>query len=225
MIKIKVYIDSREQDKIQKLTTYFKEHKDKYQYIESIEVKTLPSGDLCTSDNFFGCERKSQADFISSLVSGKLKQQLIELKQRYQCPLLVVEGYDGMQDCILKNIDVNPNTIIGMSTSSLSHYSVPIQYVGGFYEKFTLGLINKFYDGKQQKYQMEYTPIRRATTRDEYKLNILIGLPNTSRVRAMSLLRQFGNSIKNICNASEDDFKQIDGIGDKLAKQYKEVLE
>ena len=220
-----VFIDSREQEMISKLTTYFESNKDKFPYIESLSVKTLPSGDLCTDDNYFGCERKSPSDFISSLVSGKLRQQLIELKHTYQNPLFIVEGYDGMQDCILKNAgNINPNVIIGATTSALSHYSVPIQYVGGLYEKFTLSLINKFYDGKQQRYQSEYTPVRRAATSSEYKMNIIKALPGVGSTIATNLLQHYNNSISSIVNASIEDLTTIEGIGKERAKQIKEVL-
>lgn len=222
---MQVFIDSREQEMIQKLTTYFESNKDKYPNITSMEVKTLPSGDLCTSDNYFGCERKSPSDFISSLVSGKLRQQLIELKQTYQNPLFIVEGYDGMQDCILKNAGtVNPNVIIGATTSSLSHYNIPIQYVGGLYEKFTLSLINKFYDDKQQRYQSEYSPVRRAATSAEYKMNLIKALPGVGSTIATNLLQHFSNSISAIVNASPEELTTIEGIGKERAKQIKEVL-
>ena len=77
---MKVTIDSREQETINRILDYYNSNKANYPNIEEIEVKELPTGDFKTNDNYFGNERKSTKDFISSLLGGKLKQQLYEFK-------------------------------------------------------------------------------------------------------------------------------------------------
>ena len=221
---MKVHIDTKEQNKIQQVISYYESHKDKYEYIESVTPKHLIVGDTSTNDGVIGIERKSPADFIPSIIKGTLQKQLIELKQNYQIPLLVVEGYDGLQDCILKNPDVHPNTIIGMTTSSLTHYGVPIQFVGGFYEPFILGTINKLYDGKHFQRQNDYTPFRRAISRDDELLNIVIGIQKVGVLDGRKLLHAFDNRISNIVNASLDDIMKIPGFGKKKAKHIVEIL-
>ena len=221
---MKVHIDTKEQNKIQQLISYYENHKDKYEYIESITPKHLIVGDTATAEGLFGNERKSPADFIPSIIKGTLQKQLIELKQNYQIPLLVVEGYDGLQDCILKNPDVHPNVIIGMATSSLTHYGVPIQFVGGFYEPFILGTINKLYDGKSLQREIDYNPTRRSMTKDEERLNIIIGIDGVREKQGKRLLQSCNNSISSIVNATEDDIMKIPGFGKKKAKHIVEIL-
>lgn len=221
---MKVYVDTKEQNKIQQVISYYKSHKDKYEYIESIVPKHLVVGDTCTSDGLLGIERKSTSDFIPSVIKGTLQKQLIELKQNYQIPLLVVEGYDGLQDCILKNPDVHPNTIIGMATSSLTHYGVPIQFVGGFYEPFVLSTINKLYDGKSLQREIDYNPVRRSMTKDEERLNIIIGIEGVREKQGKRLLKSCNNSVAGIVNATEDDIMEIPGFGKKKAKHIVEIL-
>ena len=158
---MKCTIDTREQETINRVLDYYNSNKENYPNIESIDVAELSTGDFRTNDNYFGDERKSVKDFIASILSGKLKQQLYELRHQYELPLLIVEGYDGIMDCINKNPQVHPNVIKGAVTSALTHNGVPIQFVGGFYVPFILDTVNKLYDGKKQQYEaFGYTPVR-----------------------------------------------------------------
>lgn len=221
---MKVYIDSREQDMIQNITSYYKEHKDKYRHIESIEVKTLTSGDLCTADKYFGCERKSSADFISSVLSAKIKQQLYELRRTYKNPYLLVEGFDGIMDCINKNFQLHPNVIIGATTSAFAHNGVPIQYVGGLYIPFVLQTIDKLYDGKKEHYEsLDYIPFRHTTTKKDFLKYFVLGLPGIKGSIGSRLLQQY-NSVGAIVNAPVEELQRVKGIGKGKAKQIKSVL-
>jgi ERCC4-type nuclease len=222
---MKVFIDSREQEKVQKVLTYFETNKKKFPHIESIEVKTLDTSDLATADGNIGIERKSSKDFVASFCSDRLKQQLFELRSNYKTPLLIVEDYDGIMDCIVKNPQLHPNVVLGVVSSALSHNGVPITFVGPFYIPFVLQLIEKTYDGSRETYEnIEYTPIRRSWTKDNMKLNIVVGIPQVNEILGLRLLQTFG-SIKAIANATEEELQQVPGIGEEKAKQIKEVLE
>ena len=221
---MKVYIDSRERDKSQKIYAYWKLNQKKFSHIESIDTKVLASGDVCTSDGFVGIERKSKADFVGSVCSGKLRQQLFELKQNFENAFLLVEGYDSIKDCIEKTPQIHPNVFIGITSSSLAHWRVPITYVGNFYIPILLSTIEKFYDGNTEKYEKNYTPIRRSTTKNEHKLNIVTGLPDIKDVLAKSLLSHFNNSIREIANADEEELMRIKGIGKNKAQKIVKLL-
>ena len=49
------------------------------------------------------------------------------------------------------------------------------------------------------------------------------GLPNVSAVLAKRLLEHFG-SIKDIANASEEELRQVEGIGKNIALDINKVL-
>jgi len=221
---MKVFIDSREQDKIQQIISYWKQSQKRFPNISEIEVKTLATSDLCTSDALVGIERKSEADFIGSICSGKLKQQLYELKQNFENAFLFIENFEGIFDCITKTPQVHHNVIIGSIASVFAHSKVSVCFVGDFYIPIVLTTIEKFYDGKEYT-DKEYTPLRRAVTKGEYKLNIIKGLPGIGATNAESLLSHFNNSIKNMVNASIEQYMEIDGIGKIKAQQIKEILE
>lgn len=223
---MQVFIDSREQKTIPKLLSYYNKHKDTYKHIDSIEVKLLSSGDLCTADALFGIERKSVKDFIPSLLGGKLKQQLYELRTTYKQPYLIVEGYDGIMDCISKNPQVHPNVIIGAATSALAHNNVPIQFVNGFYIKFVLDTINKLYDGRRQQYEnIGYTSIRTTVKgKDDYLKYFVYGLPGVRSKVGSLLMSTFNNSITNIVHATVEELASVKGISIENAKYIKELL-
>ena len=222
---MKVYIDAREKDKIQKVLTYYSANADYFKFIDSMSIKHLESGDIATADGKLGIERKSPSDFISSLFKGRLHKQLYELRQNYEIPILVVEGYNGMEDCMASNPQIPPTTIIGASTFSLSRFNVPIQFVGHFYEPFVCSIINKLYDGKTKKYSTDYTPTRRSATKEEHHLNIVMGIPGISNTIGKTLLENCNNSISQLCSLSEEELCTIPGIGKKRAQLIKEILQ
>ena len=221
---VKVYVDIRERDKIILLTNYFQKNKDKLKHIDSIEAKLLQVADVCTSDGKVGIERKSKADFIGSVVQGKLKQQLYELKQNFEYPFLFIEDFNGLIDCITYYSGrFHPNVIVGAVTSTLAHSKVPILFVGDLFVPITLKTIEKFYDGKEYT-DKEYTPLRPNATTKDYKLRIVESLPNVGKEKAEQILKHFNYSIKSLVNASYEDLLQIPGIGNKTAKKIMEVL-
>jgi len=221
---MKVYIDSREQDKIQTIKSYWADNRKKFKHIDSIETKLLATGDMSTSDGLVGIERKSKADFIVSICEGKLKKQLYELNQNYQFAFLLVEDFEGIMDCIIKNPQIHPNVIKGVTTSSIARNRVPLYYVGNFYNSFVLEMINKFYDGRIEQYEKEYTPIRRAVTKNEELLNIIIGIDGIGATEGNKLLQTFGNSISKIANASIEELMKVERIGKTKAEHIKEIL-
>lgn len=221
---MKCTIDSREQEAINRILNYYNSNKANYPNIESIDVTELSTGDFCTNDNYLGIERKSVVDFISSMQGGRLKQQLYELRQQYQQPLLIVEDYDGIMDCITKNPQLHPNVLRGVVTSAFAHNGVHIQFVNGFYVPFVLELVNKLYDGKKELYEnFGYTPIRRTVTKDNFLKYFVYGLPFVKGILGSRLLEHY-SSVEEIINSSIEELMQIEGIGKKKAQKIKEVF-
>jgi len=220
---MKVLVDSREREKSNIMIKYWERNAIKLPHITSMEVKELDVSDTCTDDMFIGIERKSQHDFIPSICSGKLRQQLYELRQNFDVPVLVVEGYDGLMDCITKTPQVHPNVIIGASTSAFAHNRVPIFYVGAFYVPFVLNLIDKMYDGKEMT-PSTYNPVRAMPTQDDYVRYLVYGLPGVKGEIGERLLKHFDYSISKILAASVEELITIPGIGKKKADEIKGVL-
>lgn len=210
-VKIKICVDFREPDnKITKLKTILGE--------DSVEIVESEVGDYFTPDKKVGIERKSLNDYLNSM-TGRLKQQLKELKDTFEHPYLFVEG--NIDDFLYIDRRFHPNSIIGSVASVLSHSRVPIVFTGSFFIPLLIKVVEKHYDGKVE----EYTPIRRARpTKNDYQLNILCSMPGINMVRAKALLQRFG-SVEKVVTASVEELTQVKGIGEKIAKQIKGVVE
>ena len=221
---MKVYIDTREQDTVNRVLDYYNNHKENYPNIESIEAVELQTGDMCTADDLFGIERKSTNDFLISILGGRLKQQLYELRNKYQIPLLVIEGYEGIMDCILKNPQVHPNVIKGAVTSALTHNGVPIQFVGGLYVEYILDTINKLYDGKREEYEVfGYTTIRRSVSSEDFFKYFVTGLPGIKGIIGLRLAKHF-KTVDALVNAPVEELMQVKGIGKEKATNIKSII-
>ena len=136
---------------------------------------------------------------------------------------------------IQDNLGVGPQNLIGKLTSILARYRVTVHWTGNYatikpplephpyYVPFAVRTIEKFYDGKNETKQSLYTPIRRQAKPQEVKLDIASRFPRVGRMKAIRLLDHFG-SVKNICNATEEELKEVKGIGEGLAKEIYESV-
>ncbi|MDD5651394.1 MAG: ERCC4 domain-containing protein, partial [Candidatus Nanoarchaeia archaeon] len=74
--------------------------------------------------NNIGIERKTQNDFINSIIDKRLFQQLIVLKENFDIPLLIIEGEDNLYS--IRNM--HPNAIRGMLSAIAIDFQIPIIY-------------------------------------------------------------------------------------------------
>jgi ERCC4-type nuclease len=229
---VRLCIDHRERydingdDIIPKIVRYVKAKE--IPFIDDIKIVQLKVGDYCTNDNLVGIERKYK-DFVSSMMSGKLDQQLKELKDNFVHPYLFIE-YAGLPELLADNPGTNPESIQGELASILvRHHNVTVIFTGDFIIPFVCKVISKHYDGKNVTKQIEYTPIRhkakkRDATPKEIKLDIISRIPKLGMKKGNLLLDRFDDSIMKIANASIEELKRTEGIGDKLANSIKETL-
>ena len=100
-----------------------------------LEIKQLAVADFIiqTKDNEgnikdLAIERKSQMDFINSIIDKRLVTQLINLKEYYPLQLLIIEGSRN----IFSIRNFHPNAIRGMLASIAIDFQVPIIYTKNF---------------------------------------------------------------------------------------------
>jgi len=222
------YSEDEEGNKIDIIPAFIRYIKKKeIHFIDDIKVVQSNVGDYFTDDNLVGIERKYE-DFVSSMMSGKLDKQLKELKDNFFHPYLFIE-YDSITQMIADNPGTNPDSIQGELASILARHNITIIFTGDLFIPFVCKVISKHYDGKNKTKEIEYSPIRhkakkRDPTAKEIKLDIISRIPKLGMKKGNILLDKFDDSIINIANASIDELKQTEGIGDKLAKTIKETL-
>jgi Fanconi anemia group M protein len=178
-----------------------------------IQITNLKVGDYLINDIII--ERKTFPDFISSMISRRLLEQLKNMSQ-YDKRIIILEGKPNK--IIMENSKLNPNSIRGMILATELDFKTPIIQTEN--EKETaqyLLLLAK----KQRKIKTELTLHGRIPkTKEEQKLYVLESIPNIGPKTAKKLLNKF-QSIKNIVNAK---YSELENFMGKKTKNLQDLL-
>ena len=179
-----------------------------------LQITSLQVGDYIVGDIVI--ERKTFQDFISSMLSKRLIQQLINMQQ-YPKKLLVLEGKENK--ALFENNKLHPNAIKGMILATSLEMQVPIIQTKDEQETaIYLFLLAK----RQLKPKQELSfHARMPKTKEEQKRYILESFPGIGPKTAEKLLKEF-RSIKNIINATKESLEK--SIGQK-ASVLKDLVE
>ena len=165
-----------------------------------------------------GIERKTIPDFLNSIIDKRLLNQLINLKENFNYPILILEGEENI--FALRNF--HPNSIRGMITSIALDFQVPMIFTKG--AKDTAAYINviaKRFDRGLPRINLRNRKPLTLKEQQEYFIEGLQGIGNST---AKNLLEHFKN-VKNIVNADKEELIKVEKIGKKKAEKIKEVFE
>ena len=209
--KIKLYVDYREKGNpiIKELLENNVE----------INLDKLESADYLLSKDV-AVEFKTQEDFIDSLLDGRIFLQIKELKQNFQKPVLLIEGSND----IFSIRNVHPNAIRGLLATIAVSFSLPILFTRNAKESAAMILIIAKREQDENGTDFSLHGSKKPMSIKELQEYIVSSFPGVGRGLAKPLLREF-KTIKNIVNASEDELKKIELIGEKKAKRMKEIFE
>ncbi|MBI2667304.1 hypothetical protein HYX17_00875 [Candidatus Woesearchaeota archaeon] len=190
------------------------------------EIKQLIMGDFVIQSKDLnnklvtvGIEKKTQSDFLNSIIDKRILQQLINLKENFDIPLLLIEGSENIYE--IRNF--HPNSIRGMLASIAIDYQIPIIFTKNIRDTASLiGIIAKRLERPIKNISL--ISKRKPLTLKEQQEFIVSSLPGVGPTIAKSLLKKFG-SIYNIINANKEDLMDVDKIGKKKAEDIKTLLE
>jgi len=207
MNRVLIFIDSRENSIIE----YFK------QYDCEIQKKMLLYGDFLVSDRVC-IEKKTVNDFIQSITDKRLFQQLKLLKENFEKPILIIEGESSLYGTL------QPNIIRGALSSITVDLGIPILWTRDIAD--TAGIIYWIARREQllEKREVVLRNKKVPETTEEKQEYLISSLPDVSNVRAKALLEYF-KTPQAIFNASEEELQRVKGIGKKIAKNIRKVLE
>ncbi len=210
--KIIVYVDTREQ-----ASSVAKNLIEKNVFIK---IKQLEVGDYILSNEVV-VERKTTEDFITSMLDGRLFNQLVSMAENYSKPLMLVEGN---QEELYSLRNVHKNAIIGALTSIALNYRIPVIFTKDDSEtaEFIYVIAKREQLGKETEIKLRIG--RRGLTLPEQQQFIIESLPLVGPVTARALLDAFG-SVKNIINAPLEELQKVENIGPIKAQKIKKVLE
>ncbi len=182
-----------------------------------IELIRLEAGDYVLSKEV-GVEFKRVKDFVDSLIDGRLLEQVKKLKEHYTKPLLVIEGVEDL--FAVRN--VHHNAIVGILATIVIDYRIPVLQTKNARETTQLFQIIILRESREggNSYSPHGNKGESLKSIQEYVVSALpsIGLP-----LAKKLLREF-KTISAIATASEAELQRVALIGDKKARQIREVF-
>jgi len=177
-------------------------------------VKQLAVGDYIASDRVC-IERKTVSDFESSLIDGRLFEQISRMKEYYEFPILLIEGTDEFR--------LKKNTISGtIAYLYIEHKIISIMSSSG---SDTASIIASIAKREQQSHDREPSLKggARLYTQKQFQESIIGNIPGIGPKLAKSLLKHFG-SISSIANASTEELLKVDKIGRKKAELINRTL-
>jgi ERCC4-related helicase len=185
----------------------------------NVTMQNLPSGDYIISDRV-GIEFKTKEDFINSIIDGRLLNQVKDLRNNYQNPLLLVCGEKDIYS--IRN--VHPNAIRGMFASIALNYNVPILFANNFQDAAALIKVIATREQKDNDRDVLLRADKKPLTNSELQSYIIQSLPGVGPTLAKSLLKEF-KTVKGIINLSEEELQKVEKLGPKKAKEIKRILE
>jgi ERCC4-related helicase len=167
-----------------------------------------------------GVELKTTEDFVSSIIDGRLLEQLKSLKQNFERPLIIIQG---TQD-IYAVRNVHPNAIRGMLATIAVSYGIPIIYSKD--EKDSAAILLSIAKREQESEKRDFSPHadRKPMTMKEQQEYLVSCLPNIGPNLSRELLKHFG-SVKNVMDASLLELQKVEGVGEKKAQAIRELID
>ena len=181
-----------------------------------VSMEQLDVGDFVFGR--IGIERKSVRDFVDSLIDGRLLSQIKELR-RFERPLLLIEG----EDDIFSVRKVHPNAIFGMIGAIAVDFNIPILYTKNSSE--TAALIKVLAKRElEERGDFGIRIVKKPTSTKELQEFVVSSFPGIGGGLNKRLLEQFG-SVRKIVNSSIDELKDVEGIGERKARDLVEIFD
>ena len=185
----------------------------------AVSLEKLDFADYVVSSRC-GIEVKTVGDFVDSIIDGRLLEQMKNLKNNFERPMILIEGTQDIYS--VRNI--HQNSILGMLATIAVSYGIPIVQTRNFKE--TAALLQIIAKREQMETGKDFSlhADRKPVTLKEQQEYFVSSLPGINLTLAKPLLKHF-KTIKSIVNASEKELQEVDKIGPLKAKQIKDVVE
>ncbi|MCD6575935.1 MAG: hypothetical protein J7K73_02125 [Nanoarchaeota archaeon] len=209
--EVKIIVDTRElrSNVVKKL----------YELGAKIESSQLQVGDFILSDRVC-VERKTVKDFLQSIIDKRLFNQISNLSENFEKPIIIVEG---IEDIYTERM-IHPNAIRGAIASLAIDFRIPIIQTTGEEETALFLFMIASREQLDKKISISLRGEKKPLSDKLLQEYIVSSFPGIGREIAQNLLKHF-KSIKNIVNADVKELKQVEKIGDKKAKRLKEIVE
>ena len=207
-----VIVDSREAASATKLVNRLRE------LGAEVSIRPLPRGDYVLSDRV-AIERKTVRDFAYTLTRRQLFEQLFELKEQYECPILLLEGY---MPIIYKFSKISPSSVWG-ALFALAKNGIAVVPTLNYKESADFIITACRQEQLAERRTPKVHPVKKVESLAEAQVFFLASLPNVGREKALSLLRTYKTPMRALQRVDAWP-REVRGIGPKIAEKVKAVL-
>ena len=162
----------------------------------------------------YGIERKTYPDFISSIYSKRIFNQVKVLKDNFSHPLLIIENKP-----LFKSKSINKNLLRGSMIYIMVKQRVPIIKTENPQEtaKIIISLSRSKQNFEPSSLLTMQSKKRAISTPDKQK-RVIEAFPGIGPKMASKILKHF-KSINDFCLADEKEIRKVEGVGQKRAKE------
>jgi len=184
-----------------------------------IKLDKLETADYVLSSRV-GIEMKTPEDFVNSIIDGRLLNQIKDLKQNFEKPLVIIEG---SQD-IYSIRKVHKNAIQGMLATIAISYGIPIIQTKDHQETASLlrAIAKREQDTTTKDFDLHSE--KKPLTLKQQQEYIVSSFPGIGPTLAKPLLKKF-KSVKKIVNAKKEKLEKVAKIGSIKAEDIRKVLD
>ncbi len=178
----------------------------------NFEEKDLPI-DIVV--NNIGIERKTQHDFLNSIIDKRIFEQLSLLKDLFDKQIIIIEGDENLYELR----QMHPNAIRGMFAAISVDYQIPIVFTKNIRDTAS------FIELLEKRNPQENSLLKKKKPKEisYYQQLIIETLPGIGAKLAKNLLKEF-KTVRNVFNASVSELQKVAKIGKKKAKAIFELL-
>ena len=200
-----------------------------------VEVSNLQVCDYLVSERC-AVERKEVRDFVKSIVDGRLFRQAAELKDTYEAPIIVVQGY---LPAALRFTRMSPMSVWGAMTSLALDFRIPV--INTPNSLSTAQLIQRLahHEQARKRRPVQPRPFKKTETLADRQVYLLCGLPRVGASLAEELLKSLGTPMRvfeEICRAEvstsrtgktktlRGPLSMVRGVGPTIVEEARKVL-
>ena len=208
---MKVQIDSREKDRVQSSTEYFKQ-----QGLE-VEICELETGDYLF-DGKVCFEYKVVSDFVSSIQSGKVFTQAINMTEQYDYCFVIVQGDEHSRAKALamsRNYqEVSYFGYLG-AIASLNRYCTVIESYSPFVNEAYYRMMITAKKIIQNKLIVKKFPKKHKNPIQNFLMYCIYGV---SAIKATEIINTYHiQNLNDLKQLTLEDLTMVEGIGKKTA--------
>ena len=207
-----IIIDSREAKSGSKIVKGLKE------VGAEISIRHLEKGDYVISSQC-AFERKTVSDFVYTLTRRYLFEQLYTLRECYEKPFILIEGYLPI---VYKYSKIQPASVWG-AMFALAKNGINLIHTNSYKET-----IDFLYTAAKQeqiinKRSPVVHPVKKHDSLADAQIFFMASLPNIGREKAISLLNSYQCPLNALVNVDQWS-KDVHGLGPRITKKVKKII-